>query len=200
MAGAARIRIDDAPVRPDRLRLQVLASLAAGPATSTNTTTNTTATSNTARTTSPQPSTDQQPAGVEGDASHDNEKQRLRTAAAAVAPSSVAEDEDVEANRIQKHDSPTGSLGFDIEGVYHTRSYAGALPRTASPYPRNRKSRLRREEARIQHSDAAAAADPEDGEDWRRDDGKKKQVFRGRALLWLAYQSVGVIYGDIGTR
>ena len=30
-------------------------------------------------------------------------------------------------------------------------------------------------------------------------DFKRKQIFRGRYLLWLAYQSVGVIYGDIGT-
>jgi KUP system potassium uptake protein len=26
-----------------------------------------------------------------------------------------------------------------------------------------------------------------------------RQVFKGKLLLWLAYQSVGVIYGDIGT-
>lgn len=26
-----------------------------------------------------------------------------------------------------------------------------------------------------------------------------KQTFRGRQLLFLAYQSIGVIYGDIGT-
>jgi KUP system potassium uptake protein len=26
-----------------------------------------------------------------------------------------------------------------------------------------------------------------------------EQVFRGKELLWLAYQSIGVIYGDIGT-
>jgi KUP system potassium uptake protein len=25
------------------------------------------------------------------------------------------------------------------------------------------------------------------------------QVFKGKLLLWLAYQSIGVIYGDIGT-
>ncbi len=25
------------------------------------------------------------------------------------------------------------------------------------------------------------------------------QVFRGKTVLWLAYQSIGVIYGDIGT-
>lgn len=27
----------------------------------------------------------------------------------------------------------------------------------------------------------------------------KKQIFKGWPLMWLAYQSVGVIYGDIGT-
>ncbi|KAI4252150.1 MAG: hypothetical protein L6R42_008091, partial [Xanthoria sp. 1 TBL-2021] len=30
-------------------------------------------------------------------------------------------------------------------------------------------------------------------------DLRKKQIFKGRYLFWLAYQSVGVIYGDIGT-
>ncbi|KAJ5633462.1 potassium transporter [Penicillium lividum] len=30
-------------------------------------------------------------------------------------------------------------------------------------------------------------------------DFKEKQNFKGRILLWLAYQSIGVIYGDIGT-
>ncbi|KAJ6019351.1 hypothetical protein N7522_001418 [Penicillium canescens] len=30
-------------------------------------------------------------------------------------------------------------------------------------------------------------------------DFKQRQVFKGKMLLWLAYQSVGVIYGDIGT-
>ncbi|KAM5347757.1 hypothetical protein ACJ41O_007581 [Fusarium nematophilum] len=42
-------------------------------------------------------------------------------------------------------------------------------------------------------------ADIEADDDWRRDDGRKKQIFKGRTLLWLAYQSIGVIYGDIGT-
>ncbi|EGO52014.1 hypothetical protein NEUTE1DRAFT_149642 [Neurospora tetrasperma FGSC 2508] len=41
--------------------------------------------------------------------------------------------------------------------------------------------------------------DIEEGDDWRGGYEKKKQVFKGRTLLWLAYQSVGVIYGDIGT-
>ncbi|KAJ5360012.1 hypothetical protein N7517_009203 [Penicillium concentricum] len=30
-------------------------------------------------------------------------------------------------------------------------------------------------------------------------DFKGKQKFKGRVLMWLAYQSIGVIYGDIGT-
>lgn len=30
-------------------------------------------------------------------------------------------------------------------------------------------------------------------------DHRVKQTFKGRHLLWLAYQSMGVIYGDIGT-
>ncbi|KAL2866055.1 potassium transporter-domain-containing protein [Aspergillus lucknowensis] len=30
-------------------------------------------------------------------------------------------------------------------------------------------------------------------------DYKVKQVFKGKMLLWLTYQSIGVIYGDIGT-
>ncbi|WQF84378.1 Putative potassium transporter [Colletotrichum destructivum] len=46
--------------------------------------------------------------------------------------------------------------------------------------------------------DSAADVD-ESGDDWRRDDGRKKQVFKGTTLMWLAYQSIGVIYGDIGT-
>lgn len=33
----------------------------------------------------------------------------------------------------------------------------------------------------------------------RQMDVRTKQVFKGRYLFWLAYQSVGVIYGDIGT-
>ncbi|KXJ96049.1 potassium transporter-domain-containing protein [Microdochium bolleyi] len=181
MAGSPRIKIDSEPTRPDRLRLQVLASLAAGPASSRTDT------------------SDEKDHGAGGRDSLGKEP----------AVASATDHHDIEAQEGRRQQDgrsvDDGSLGFDIGGVYHTRSYghtsAAALPgrRTASPYPRNRKSRLRAEEVRIQNSDAAAAADPEDGEDWRRDDGKKKQIFHGRAVLWLAYQSIGVIYGDIGT-
>ena len=33
----------------------------------------------------------------------------------------------------------------------------------------------------------------------RAGDFKQKEVFRGRLLFWLSYQSIGAIYGDIGT-
>ncbi|KAI0841913.1 potassium transporter [Hypoxylon sp. FL0890] len=76
------------------------------------------------------------------------------------------------------------SSGPDLGGVYHTRS----LSRTRSRRTISRVSLERRSE----HLD-------EDEDDWIRDDGRKKQVFKGTTLLWLAYQSVGAIYGDIGT-
>ncbi|KAI1435951.1 potassium transporter [Xylaria sp. CBS 124048] len=66
-----------------------------------------------------------------------------------------------------------------VGGVYNTRN----LPTPGNPY---------------RHGEQAN--DVEDAEvDFRPEDGKKKQVFKGTALLWLAYQSTGAIYGDIGT-
>lgn len=58
-------------------------------------------------------------------------------------------------------------------------------------------------DSRSSHDNAShthSHLDIEEGDDWRGGHEKKKQVFKGRTLLWLAYQSVGVIYGDIGTR
>jgi len=43
------------------------------------------------------------------------------------------------------------------------------------------------------------AEDPEESGLRRPGDYKQKQVFKGRQLFFLAYQSIGVIYGDIGT-
>ncbi|KAI1382009.1 potassium transporter [Hypoxylon crocopeplum] len=73
----------------------------------------------------------------------------------------------------------------DLGGIYHTRS----LSRGRRPGGRPRPSHERRSE----HLDV------EDEDDWICDDGRKKQVFKGTTLLWLAYQSIGAIYGDIGT-
>ncbi|KAJ4297378.1 hypothetical protein N0V88_004297 [Collariella sp. IMI 366227] len=41
--------------------------------------------------------------------------------------------------------------------------------------------------------------DVEEGDNWQDGHMREKQVFKGTKLLWLAYQSIGVIYGDIGT-
>ncbi|KAK1637548.1 potassium uptake protein [Colletotrichum phormii] len=76
-----------------------------------------------------------------------------------------------------------GSSSGIAGGIYHSRD----LNRVSS----NRLSR-----AITRESNAEA---DEGGDDWRRDDGRKKQVFTGTTLMWLAYQSIGVIYGDIGT-
>ncbi|KAI1083043.1 potassium transporter [Whalleya microplaca] len=77
----------------------------------------------------------------------------------------------------------------DLDGIYHTRSLS-----------RSRQPGLRRTVSRPSHETRSEhLRDVEEDEDWRRDDGPKKQVFKGTTLLWLAYQSVGAIYGDIGT-
>lgn len=71
-------------------------------------------------------------------------------------------------------------------GVYHTR----ALSRTRSI------SHARP----LSSSGVGDAGDGEEGDSWRDNEKPKvKQVYRGTTLLWLAYQSVGAIYGDIGT-
>ncbi|KAI0540024.1 potassium uptake protein [Xylaria digitata] len=76
----------------------------------------------------------------------------------------------------------------NVGGVYHTRSIS-----------RHRRPGDGRHSA-SQDGRGEETSDIEDAnDDWLREDGKKKQVFKGTALLWLAYQSVGAIYGDIGT-
>ncbi|KAH8204388.1 hypothetical protein TruAng_001439 [Truncatella angustata] len=75
-------------------------------------------------------------------------------------------------------------------GIYDVRS----LPRVGTA-PGRRSSSRHSTDRRSEH-----AGDVEDGE-WQPDTvGREKQIFKGTTLLWLAYQSTGVIYGDIGTR
>ncbi|OHE98477.1 potassium uptake protein [Colletotrichum orchidophilum] len=76
-----------------------------------------------------------------------------------------------------------GSSSGIAGGIYSSRE----LHRVASI----RLSRALTRESNVEVEDG--------GDDWRRDDGRKKQVFTGTTLMWLAYQSIGVIYGDIGT-
>lgn len=76
----------------------------------------------------------------------------------------------------------------DLGGIYHTRSLS-----------RTHRAGSRRTTSRSSQEQRSAHLDVEDEDDWIRDDGRKKQVFKGTTLLWLAYQSIGAIYGDIGT-
>ncbi|KAI1756485.1 potassium uptake protein [Xylaria castorea] len=95
---------------------------------------------------------------------------------------SLTIDDDV--HPIKPERSEPASLG----GVYNTRS----LSRTRRPSEGRRST--------SQDGRGEEPGDVEDGNDeWLRDDGRKKQVFKGTTLLWLAYQSTGAIYGDIGT-
>jgi len=55
-------------------------------------------------------------------------------------------------------------------GVFHARSVSRA-------------SADRRSAGR-QSQDPSAAHDVEEGDDWRDDGGRRKQVFKGRTLLW----------------
>lgn len=74
-------------------------------------------------------------------------------------------------------------------GIYSTR----ALSRATTTGTRRSISLDRR------HSDGGAAFE-ETGDDWRAGEKPKtKQVYRGATLMWLAYQSIGAIYGDVGT-
>lgn len=86
---------------------------------------------------------------------------------------------------------PTDTTGL-AGGIYNTRN----LSRVATH--RSGASRISFD----RHSEAAPAGpvDVEEGDNWRDSEQPKvKQVYRGTTLLWLAYQSVGAIYGDIGT-
>ncbi|KAI1855523.1 hypothetical protein JX265_004606 [Neoarthrinium moseri] len=96
--------------------------------------------------------------------------------------------------------TPTIRIADDLEpikpdnsaragGIYDVRS----LSRVGTASGRRSVSR------HSQDRRSEQAGDVDDG-DWHPEDvGREKQIFKGTTLLWLAYQSTGVIYGDIGT-
>ncbi|KAK6864581.1 potassium transporter 12 [Apiospora arundinis] len=91
--------------------------------------------------------------------------------------------------------TPTITIADDLPPLDKPErsSHAGGIYRTRSHDARARSA------SRSSQDRSDQTGDVEDEEDWNRDDGRKKQVFKGTTLLWLAYQSTGVIYGDIGT-
>ena len=77
-------------------------------------------------------------------------------------------------------------------GVYNLRNLSRASIDRRTTYPRARRTRT--------GDNNAEAGTTDEGAGLRQvSDYKQKQVFTGTQLLWLAYQSIGVIYGDIGT-
>ncbi len=109
------------------------------------------------------------------------------------------------------HSTGAARPGSSAGGIYHARSISRASL--------NRRS-ISRPPHDLTNATAVSGNDIEEGDNWREDHVRTKQVFRGTTLLWyavpgveeslsevlmteinrLAYQSVGVIYGDIGTR
>lgn len=92
--------------------------------------------------------------------------------------------------------SPTRSCysAYDAGGVFSNRLSRAGTPLSAH-FPRTPLS------ARFpQQEHFPQGEENEDVEDLKKEgDIKKKQEFKGWLLLYLAYQSTGVIYGDIGT-
>lgn len=75
------------------------------------------------------------------------------------------------------------------DGIYNMRDITRTFSRSTS--------HARNNTLNWKHGDR----DPEDDDPGlqRADDFRQKEVFHGRLLLWLSYQSIGTIYGDIGT-
>ncbi|CAF9905572.1 MAG: hypothetical protein GOMPHAMPRED_003266 [Gomphillus americanus] len=97
--------------------------------------------------------------------------------------------------QIQETLRPTRSHDdiHNANGVYFTRTNTSYGPRTPS---RTRTSSSNRGFPRT----ATGRSDVESNSGLEQEsDFKQKQVFSGKMLAWLSYQSIGVIYGDIGT-
>lgn len=75
------------------------------------------------------------------------------------------------------------------DGIYNMRDITRTLSRS--------QSKARDESWNWKHE--ARYAEDDDPGLQRAGDFRQKEVFHGRLLFWLAYQSVGAIYGDIGT-
>ncbi|KAB5551020.1 potassium uptake protein [Coniochaeta sp. 2T2.1] len=88
--------------------------------------------------------------------------------------------------KIQENLHPVRSATAGLRSSGAESSYAGGIYNTRSI-------------SRASFDARSHVTDVEDGDDWQHGLGRTKQVFRGKTLFWLAYQSIGVIYGDIGT-
>ncbi|PYH49214.1 potassium transporter 5 [Aspergillus saccharolyticus JOP 1030-1] len=95
-------------------------------------------------------------------------------------------------------------MDSDIEAEKASAGDSRVYNKTSQPYDtiynvRPWNNCLNQSERRL--SSAGKKNDDDDDDPGLRKPGdfKQKQIFKGKMLLWLAYQSIGVIYGDIGT-
>lgn len=118
-----------------------------------------------------------------------------------VHPSQEKKTDDVVASRTAVDDSiytripgrsltsrSTNSLG-NKDGIYNMRDITRPFSHSTSNGRNNVWNRKRGEKE----------AEDDDPGLQRAGDFKQKEVFHGRLLLWLSYQSIGAIYGDIET-
>ncbi|GAQ10814.1 potassium transporter 19 [Aspergillus lentulus] len=81
------------------------------------------------------------------------------------------------------------------DAVFHASSGGGVFPSRPTHYENPLQRKLTNDPKNV---DVELASVTEEG-DYDERDFHKKQVFSGLTLAWLSYQSLGVIYGDIGT-
>nr|POF04689.1 potassium transporter 19 [Quercus suber] len=94
-------------------------------------------------------------------------------------------------SRVRSHEATTS--GNDL-------NHGIVFSRTVSTGRQSSRSRTRgRSIDGVYESQPLDADDPDESGLRRPSDAKRKQVFKGTQLFFLAYQSIGVIYGDIGT-
>ncbi|EAW22751.1 uncharacterized protein NFIA_014420 [Aspergillus fischeri NRRL 181] len=83
----------------------------------------------------------------------------------------------------------------DTDAVFPASSGGGVFPSRPTHYE-NPLQRKLTNNPKIVDVELASVTE---GGDYDERDFHKKQVFSGWTLAWLSYQSLGVIYGDIGT-
>ncbi|KAI9769478.1 MAG: hypothetical protein M1840_003955 [Geoglossum simile] len=99
--------------------------------------------------------------------------------------------------RTKAQDGVSSDIG---DSIYRTQSFSRSETMDAHDDIYNIRSRSKAPSMERRSSRADAAEREDDNPGLRKPgDFKQKQVFKGKMLMWLTYQSIGIIYGDIGT-
>ncbi|KAK0277808.1 hypothetical protein LTR35_009644 [Friedmanniomyces endolithicus] len=115
------------------------------------------------------------------------------------ANTTIQFDDDVDQIRRARSRDPATTTGTDFnDGIVFSRTVSMG-PRTLSMGRRTLSRGRSTEPSALRHAKSLDPEDPEESGLNRPGDYKQKQIFKGSQLFFLAYQSIGVIYGDIGT-